>query len=430
MSRARLVLEHTPSAQASTDVTYHGGQLVVGRGDEADWRIDDPDKFVSRKHFVLSEDGETIMVTDASTGGLFVDGSSSALGVGNSIPLENEMRLRFGDFVAKVELSGSKEKSATQSQPAESPNSPFSFKFDPVAEAVPEPERPKDLPEPFGTRSSKFFESQEDRAPKPPPPIDRDDPFALELKPAVPDTADTAEQAPDNPGGYFTKPRGEPEVSPPEFTAEEPSATTRARAAEPLPVRHDTDLREAFFRGMGLDPAKFSNDDQVAEMEALGKRFRALTDGVLHLLQTRAEEKLKVRVAQTIIGSANVSPLKNAVSVDDAVSALVAERGAGYLDPDAAVAEAFRDLVDHQLRTWIALQSALRKMIDKFDPEEIEREMDDTGLLEALIAGGRSAKLWQLYEERYQDIASAAEERFLGEIGADFRDAYEKKGKG
>jgi type VI secretion system protein ImpI len=30
-----------------------------------------------------------------------------------------------------------------------------------------------------------------------------------------------------------------------------------------------------------------------------------------------------------------------------------------------------------------------------------------------------------LYEERYRDIAKAAEDRFLGEVGADFREAYE-----
>ena len=29
------------------------------------------------------------------------------------------------------------------------------------------------------------------------------------------------------------------------------------------------------------------------------------------------------------------------------------------------------------------------------------------------------------YTERYKDIARAAEDRFLGEVGADFRDAYE-----
>ena len=185
-------------------------------------------------------------------------------------------------------------------------------------------------------------------------------------------------------------------------------------------------MRAAFFRGLGLDADIYQTDDPVADMEALGKRFRALADGLTHLLKTRAEEKQRVRIAQTIIGSSNVNALKFAVSADEAVASLVEARGSGYLDPDDSIAEAYRDLIDHQMRTWSALQTALRRMIDKFDPEEVEREMDDTGLLEALIAGGRSAKLWQLYQERYQEIARSAEERFLGEIGADFRDAYER----
>ena len=47
--------------------------------------------------------------------------------------------------------------------------------------------------------------------------------------------------------------------------------------------------------------------------------------------------------------------------------------------------------------------------------------------MKSLISGSRSAQLWQLYEERYRDIAKSAEDRFLGEVGADFRDAYEGK---
>ena len=183
----------------------------------------------------------------------------------------------------------------------------------------------------------------------------------------------------------------------------------------------------AFFEGLGLDAGKLPTDDPLAEMEAMGKRFRALADGLTHLLRTRAAEKQKVRLAQTIVGSSNVNPLKFAVSAEEAVSSLVVERGAGYLSPDDSIDEAFRDLIDHQMRTWAALQAALRRMIDKFDPDAIERELEDTGLLETLIAGGRSAKLWQLYQERYEEIARAAEERFLGEIGADFRDAYEDR---
>ena len=42
-----------------------------------------------------------------------------------------------------------------------------------------------------------------------------------------------------------------------------------------------------------------------------------------------------------------------------------------------------------------------------------------------LLAGGRRAKLWELYERRFREIAQSAETRFLGEVGADFRDAYE-----
>jgi len=88
---------------------------------------------------------------------------------------------------------------------------------------------------------------------------------------------------------------------------------------------------------------------------------------------------------------------------------------------------AYRDLADHQSRTWRALQAALRRMIDRFDPATIESEVSELGLLEKLVAGGKSAKMWDVYREHYRDIARSAEEQFLGEVGADFRDAYENK---
>jgi type VI secretion system protein ImpI len=165
--------------------------------------------------------------------------------------------------------------------------------------------------------------------------------------------------------------------------------------------------------------------DAERAMEDAGRHFRALVDGLMHLLRARAMEKQKVRVAQTVMASANVNPLKTLPTAEEGVAALLAPRGAGYLAPGPAIDGAFRDLADHQLRTWTALQSALRRMIDRFDPTEIEAELEQAGRMKALLAGGRSALLWQLYEDRYREIAQAAEERFLGEVGADFRDAYE-----
>ncbi|MEM9552341.1 MAG: type VI secretion system-associated FHA domain protein TagH, partial [Pseudomonadota bacterium] len=364
--------------------------------------------------------------------------------VGNSTRLEDGMRLRFGDFVLRVELGSDADKGAGPG-PAKS-KSAFEFSFDPVAEPIKKPKRPEDLPEPFGVKKSGFFDADDQE--KPLEPLDRDDPFALNLKPSTP----KPDTAPESPGGFFSSPppsqtasqerrRERPERGGGYFDAKPEPAKSTQRATEPEPPKQsvpaeaaqpsfdDSALRAAFFKGLGLDPDRFDTTDQMAEMEALGRRFRALTDGLVHLLRNRAEEKQKVRVAQTIIGSANVNALKFAVSTDDAVSSLIAERGSGYLDPDTSISDGYRDLIDHQMRTWTALQAALRQMIEKFNPAEIEKEMADTGLLEALIAGGKSAKLWQLYEDRYQEIARAAEERFLGEIGSEFRDAYETKGR-
>ena len=162
-------------------------------------------------------------------------------------------------------------------------------------------------------------------------------------------------------------------------------------------------------------------------MEALGLRFRLLANGLVHQLHTRAREKNSVRVAQTVIGSADVNPLKFLVTPEEALAALVSPRGKGYPGPEDAINAAFRDLSDHQMRTWTALQSSLRRMIDRFDPAAFEAEVEEVGLVKSMISGSRSARLWQLYEERYRDIAKSAEDRFLGDVGADFREAYEGK---
>lgn len=466
MTDVTLVIEHAPTPQSETRRLYHGGQFVIGRGEDADWQLDDPEMYVSRKHCVISDDGGRLTVTDASSGGLYVDGASQPLGAGNSVALEPDMRLRLGDFVIRVEMAAVERAAARDT----SRLGAFSFEFGAPPPEEPRPERPKELPTPFGMRTDGRSADAE-RAAKPPPrPFDDKDPFALDLKPSSrPQPESPADERPhaDPPGwqeasdeeprpvasgGYFFDPpeqtprvherppppidepsppfRDPPaEPDPPPPVEPSPEQVPAPAAASPRPAASDGAAYEAFLRGLGVDPRRFPADDPEADLEALGRRFRALTDGLVHLLRTRAQEKQKVRVAQTIVGSANVNPLKFAVATDDAVESLLVERGRGYLSPDAAISEAYRDLADHQVRTWSALQSALRRMIDRFDPEEFEREADEAGRLETLLAGGRRAMLWELYLERYGDIAKAAEERFLGEVGGDFRDAYEGKGE-
>ncbi|WP_299987984.1 type VI secretion system-associated FHA domain protein TagH [uncultured Ruegeria sp.] len=433
-----LTLESAPHAQSETQKTYLGGQMVIGRGDECDWRLDDPEMFISRRHLILTDESGELTALDASSGGLFIDGSSEPLGTGNSVKLEHQMRLRLGDFVICIDLHGAEVQKTPQ--PPSSSDTFFDFGTPEMQDNTPK-ERPKDLPDPFGTKSTsddwgKWAEPDE---PAPPPrPLDQRDPFELDLNarpepvrapsPSVSRYFDDAPEAEPRKDRVPDNVEHRPEPMPPiEVTldpAPKPEGSVKSR---PQPSAADDDLRAALFRGLGL-----SEEDAACatpeDIEAIGARLRESVEGLMFLLRTRAQEKQKIRVAQTVIANSDVNPLKFLASTDEALLSIIRGRDASYLPGDLAVTGAYRDLADHQIRTWKALQTALRRMIDRFDPEEVEREMESTGFLEQIVAGGRSAKMWQLYQERYQDIAKAAEERFLGEVGADFRDAYETKG--
>jgi type VI secretion system protein ImpI len=145
----------------------------------------------------------------------------------------------------------------------------------------------------------------------------------------------------------------------------------------------------------------------------------------MQLLRKRADEKGNARVAQTVVGASDVNPLKFLPTVDDVLGTMLADRSPGFLASEPALADAIRDLAQHHVRAWRGVQGALRKMIDRFDPALIEEELKSSSAMETLLAGGRSAKLWELYQKRHRELALSAESRFMGEIGADFRNAYE-----
>lgn len=503
----RLTIEHSPHPQDRREMRHPGGEFSIGRGAECSWQINDPDMYVSRKHCVITGEAGQFTVTDASRGGLFIDGKDQPLGPGNAARLEPGMRLRLGDTVIRVEIEAPAQVTPTPvasprtQAPAQRQMTHDDFFSAPVAPPPPV-QRPQGLPQPFDTGPTDLrrYDTAPDRAA--PPPL-FDDPFTLDrsvaarpqgsvpepiaprkddfgfgsffdepAKPRAPEPPPSPPPAPAPASGDWWSmppPVAAPEPPPPLPEAPEPVSSapeplrlvpeapavappvldeenrTRQRgepapSAEPprpepprpeaprsppptAPAASDSALRAAFFRGLGLDPS--AAQDSEAEMEALGQRFRLLVEGLMLMLRTRAKEKQNARVAQTVISNTDVNPLKFLATTNEAIAALVTPKGPGYLDPETAINGAFRDLADHQVRSWVAIQSALRRMIDRFDPAAVEKDLEDLGTIESLLSGGRNAKLWKAYTDRYKDIARAAEDRFLGEVGADFRDAYE-----
>lgn len=491
-----LTLEQGPRAQAVRQTRLEAGELVIGRSADADWQIDDPDMFVSRAHCKIVAGQDGYFVTDTSSSGLFIDNAGSPLGAGNSVQLQNGMRLRLGDYVLWVELQEAGVQSSVQQAPQSPPQSrpPLSLGRDDFfsvrAEEEPRRPRPSGLPDPFEQPEAGAFE----RANAGQSSSAFDDPFSLDpvATPASPPNGSAGHDAPaakdpfgfqapamPDPNGSAEPPREEPpafdgftlDPKTPLATEESETASVdRAAVGDPLSSRDPWDLplpeeetpapapppqapqpprpraaakpvarearshaptdmalRAAFLRGMGLEEDDFSGRDPVAEMEKFGREYRMMMEGLMQLLRKRAEEKGNARVAQTVVGASEVNPLKFLPTVDDALATILAERSPGFLAAEPAIADAVRDLAQHHVRAWRGVQGALRRMIDRFDPTALEEELKSSSTIETLLAGGRGAKLWELYQKRHREIAASAESRFLGDIGVDFRNAYEEE---
>lgn len=433
----RLTIEQSREPQRRAEMRLADGVLTIGRGQDCDWQLNDPEMFVSRRHCIVTGRAGAYSVTDESTGGLYLDGSDRPLGQGMTVAITHGLRMQMGDIVIRAAL----EETADATAPAPRQKSDFFadsfFEPQPVAESSP---RPAGLPEPF-ERTAPMPVAEASPAQKPL----FDDPFSLDL-PANPAAVDLRPNP--MPGGNFDFGSFDPPTEPPAEQSpaaddwagfDLPSLNTPSLVPPPQPVTESTpfeapppapatkspdDTIDAFLRGLGITPPPGFTGTPV-EIEALGRRFRMLAEGLVGLLRARASEKNAARVAQTVIGASDVNPLKFLATTDEALAALMAPRGPGYLPPEAAIIAAFHDLHDHRQRNWSGLQSALRRMVDRFDPARFEAEVEDQGLVKSLVSGSRNARLWQHYTERYSDIAKAAEDRFLGEAGADFRDAYE-----
>lgn len=481
-----LTLEQGPRSQVVRQTRLDEGELVIGRSADAGWQIDDPDMFVSRAHCKIIGGRDGYYVTDTSSSGLFIDDSASPLGTGRSTRLQSGMRLRLGDYVLYVEVQPNAGRTSVgqgqaASQPAWSspgqrtpPNLDGDDFFSAKVEEAPRPPRPADLPDPFeqpvpgayerasNQRSSPAFDDPFSLDPVATPASDAapaagngPDPFGFGEMPSRSNSAEPAARAPSfdddfsfgpavqpasngvGPAGRRERPVERPQAAHPwdmpAQAAEPPPPPPRPapvlKPVRPTPATPPTDmaLRAAFLRGMGVEEADFPGRDPLAEMEKFGREYRLMLDGLIQLLRKRAEEKGSARVAQTMVGASEVNPLKFLPTVEDVIVTIIAERSPGFLSGEAAISDAVRDLAQHHVRAWRGVQAALRRMIDRFDPAVIEEELKSNSAIGTLLSGGRNAKLWELYQKRHRDIAQSAESSFLGEIGADFRDAYEEE---
>ena len=129
--------------------------------------------------------------------------------------------------------------------------------------------------------------------------------------------------------------------------------------------------------------------------------------------------------AGAIIAPRENNPLKFSPSVEVALAHLLAPQGRGFMTPLQAMKDAHEDLRSHQFGFMAGMRAALAGVLERFQPEELERRLTQKSVIDALLPSKRKAKLWDMFAERYKDISHEAEEDFHVLFGKEFLRAYE-----
>jgi type VI secretion system protein len=196
------------------------------------------------------------------------------------------------------------------------------------------------------------------------------------------------------------------------------SITHRATGDTNYPLK----LARASFKNNGLDPLLLDNPQLVDQSLAI---LPHVLNGILATLRSRAEVKNELRATQTILQPIENNPLKFSVGLEDAIQNLLINQKSGFLNPEAAIKQAFEDLTLHEAAVISGIQSGLNALLLKMSPDSIETKITNLESKKNLFGKISSSKKWDFYKSTYGHIMENSSDSFIDMFGYDFVKGYE-----
>lgn len=218
-----------------------------------------------------------------------------------------------------------------------------------------------------------------------------------------------------------------PAVKPP-MSSPEPVAPVTAAESTGVDAQM---LLLAFLNGAGLPQIRLTDEQLLEMMTSLGAVFRETVRGLMDILLARGDLKGEFRLDRTAIGPVENNPLKTPpgrppLRVEEVMALLLVTQKGAYMSPVQAVREGFDDIKAHQLAVMAGIQAALTRLLERFDPDNLETRLEQS-VLDNIWPANRKAKYWDLFNAEYQAIAREAEDDFNELFGDEFARAYEER---
>jgi type VI secretion system protein ImpI len=427
-------------------ITVEGTRGIdIGRDQYLDWTLPDPSRFISGKHCEIRWRDGAYWLHDVSTNGTFLHGADGRLKAPHK--LRDGDRFSIGHYIIIANVSGGSEAAAAVAASA-APD--YDNLWEPAGEVAPPiearqlkaqrdlqpvkpdfldwavdlqpPARPGAAPPPGTPLQWDSTPNPDDAgwaqgAPKPPP---APEPAAVPVPNPRRPVWVTGE--PDGPWAAPAQPASQRPVAPASPNQRGGSAVTTDPAAAAA------DFVRLIARGAGLPDDAFAAQDPAQFAAEVGQLLRLTAENMKQLLEARQQAKRFARSTnQTTVQALDNNPLKFAPTVEEAMRIMFGARTKSYLGASSAVAQGFDDLKTHQIKTFSAMQHALKRLMEEFDPAAIERaSTGDRGLLGAL--GSSKARSWDTYAARWQARTRSHEDGMLDAFMQYFAEYYDRDG--
>ncbi|KAF2409083.1 type VI secretion system-associated FHA domain protein TagH [Pseudomonas antarctica] len=416
------------------------GSMAIGRSSDNDWVLPDPERLVSSQHCVIQYKDGRYYLTDNSTNGVELVNAGVRLRRGNSEPLQDGELIRIGDYEIQARIDFNVQAVDSQAFAGDSPNS-----FEALMGAVVNTPAPTPVIAPqFQGASSMdtlpdLFDFLSPTAVPPPTVADHVPSEQHDFRPPTPIAAPVVEKPMasgpvipedwdlfgDTPAPVVNAPPPPPAaVIPPQVAVITPPPVVES--ALPVADSQQPDLLQAFLRGAGLDQLRLDKAQAEAQMQSIGRSYRLMVEGLIDVLRARASLKGEFRMQQTMIQPAENNPLKFAPNADEALLLLLRHGNQAFMAPDIAVRDSFDDLRAHQLAVMAGVEAAIKHLLARFEPAQLEERMGKPAGLSSLFNGSRQAQYWQQFTELYSNISREAQEDFQDLFGREFSRAYEE----
>lgn len=191
-----------------------------------------------------------------------------------------------------------------------------------------------------------------------------------------------------------------------------------------------TELAAAFCRGAELTGPQVPPLTPEL-MEHLGALLRATAEGTLALLKSRSVAKRHMRAEGTVIAPRHNNPLKFSPDATEALTRMLQRvPSPGFLGPVAALRDANRDLLVHQVAMVAGMRAAVFELFSRLGPEAAENAEGPPRDILSRLPKRRAAALWERHRLQHAHLLEHLDDDFEAIFGREFLRAYEAQSRG